>query len=281
MSGRGSGRGRGAGRGGGRGGRYYQNRYGGGRGRGGVGRGGDSSSNNAVGGVAADETNKNGSDVAVAPPPQDAPPQDAPRPSEEVKFNGGSDYKGGGGVATSGFQSQQVRGGSSSFDPNAPKVGGNNGGTHTAFLDLLRRIDGKNYPAYHDIESSTKGWVHEAEGYTLYIARAQSDPFAKATRCRIVIKSTSAKFPPVSYQNKIRSVALGDYLNRVLYDYCKTIGADVAAESKEGGGYHHGGGRGHYGGRGHHGGGWDGPKGGDIEVSQIIIFSLIYTSNHY
>lgn len=247
MSGRGSGRGRSGGRGG-RGGDYYRNRYGsGGRGRSGVGRGGGIK--NAVGGV-GDGTNNNGVLVSAVPPPQDAP-----RPSDEIKVNGGSD-KVGGVASGSSFQSQQA-GRGSSFDPNIPKLGGNNGGTHTALIELLRRIDGKNYPAFHDIESSTKGWVHDTEGYSLYIARAQSDPFAKPTRCRVVIKSAAAKFPPVSYQNKIRSVALGDYLNRMLYDCCKNIGADVSAEYK--GGYHGG--------------------GGDIEVSQTIsLFDSIF--NH-
>jgi hypothetical protein len=112
-------------------------------------------------------------------------------------------------------------------------------------------LDGKQYPAYHDIESSTKGWVNDTGGYSLYIARAQSDPFAKPTRCRVLVKSATAKFPPVSYQNKIRSVALGDYLNRVFYECCKTMGADVGAEKGQGDGRQ---------------GGWGASKGGDIEV---------------
>lgn len=125
---------------------------------------------------------------------------------------------------------------------------GDNGGTHNEFIDLLRRLDQKQYPAYRDIESSGKGWQNDMEGYSLYIGKAQSDPYAKPTRCRVIVANETAKFPPVSYQNKVRSVALGDYLNRVFFDCCKQMGADVGA-----------------GGEG--GGGWNGPKGGDIEVS--------------
>lgn len=89
------------------------------------------------------------------------------------------------------------------------------------------------------------------EGYSLYIGRAQGDPYARPTRCRVIVEGATAKFPPVSYQNKIRSVALGDYLNRVFFGCCKNMGADVAAG--EGGG-------------GQGGKSWSGPKGGDIEV---------------
>lgn len=134
-----------------------------------------------------------------------------------------------------------------SFDSTQPRTtcGGDNGGSHSDFVEILRRLDGKQYPAYHDIESSTLGWVNNIEGYTLYIGRAQGDPYAKPTRCRVIVKSDTAKFPPVSYQNKVRSVALGDYLNRVFYQSCKDMGADVKAKEA---------------------GNWSGPKGGDIEV---------------
>jgi hypothetical protein len=124
---------------------------------------------------------------------------------------------------------------------------GDNGGTHKDFIDLLRRLDQKQYPAYRDVESTTKGWLNDMEGYSLFIGKAQSDPYAKPTRCRVVVANETAKFPPVSYQNKVRSVALGDYLNRVFFDCCKQMGADVGA-----------------GGEG--GSNWSGPKGGDIEV---------------
>ena len=107
------------------------------------------------------------------------------------------------------------------------------------FTELLRRLDQKQYPAYRDVETA-KGWIDDMEGYSLYIGRAQSDPYAKPTH-------ETAKFPPVSYQNKVRSVALGDYLNRVFWGCCKGMGADVADDVK--------------------GGGCGAAKGGDIDVS--------------
>ncbi|KAL7546429.1 hypothetical protein ACHAWF_009767 [Thalassiosira exigua] len=215
------GRGRGRGGRGGRGGEYYKNKYGGGgRGRGGRGgRGGGG----RVGGYVDRVESSAGSNGASQP---------------ATKSGGGDD---------GGSTPSQNQG----FDPNVPRPGGNNGGAHSALVNLLRKLDGKQYPAYHDIESSTKGWFNDMEGYSLFIGRAQSDPYAKPTRCRVIVKSATAKFPPVSYKNKIRSVALGDYLNRVFFDCCKSMGADVGADE---------------GGQG--GKGWSGSKGGDIEIAK-------------
>ena len=225
--------GRGGGRSGGRGGEYYRNKYGGGRGRGGGGRGsggGGSYYSYGYGRGGGGEGGSNASNYSAAADDANA-----------------SSHGGGGGGGAADRSTHQPE---AAFDINAPRLGGNNGGSHAELVELLRRLDGRQYPGYHDIESSTKGWVHDAGGYSLFIARAQSDPFARPTRCRVIVKSDIAKFPPVSYLNKVRSVALGDYLNRVFYDVCKNMGADVGAS-----------GAGENGNRG-----WSGSKGGDIEV---------------
>ena len=113
--------------------------------------------------------------------------------------------------------------------------------------NLLRRLDGKSYPAYHDLDTDlNRGWVNSQKGFTLYCERAQSDPFAPPTRFRVVVDAARAGFPRQSYSNRVRSVALGDFLLRDLYHTCKRLGAD---SSMNGGG-----------------GGWSGPKGGDIQV---------------
>ena len=234
MSGRDSSSGRGRGRGRGRGGRgrgrgrgsFYKNKYGGG------GRGGSFSGNEAG---SAD----GGDDAASKSSNGGATTDDLPK---------------------TGFSPSPP---SAPDKPYTYPKGGDNGGDHSALVELLRRLDGKQYPGYHDIESATKGWVNETDGYSLYIARAQSDPFSKPTRCRVIVKSETAKFPPVSYQNKIRNVALSDYLNRAFYDCCKNMGANVAD-----GDTGHGGGSAH----------WNAPKGGDIEVS---IYYFICNVNIY
>lgn len=213
--------GRGRGRGGRGRGDYYRNKYGGGRsgrGRGG-GRGGGGGSYH--------------------------------RNESNASSNTGDDDKR---SSASGGNEAPTQ---NKYDPNVPRQGGDNGGEHSALVELLRKLDGKQYPAYHDIESSTKGWVNDMEGYSLYIGRAQSDPYAKPTRCRVIVKNETAKFPPVSYQNKIRSVALGDYLNRMFFECCKDMGADVGAGDSGQGGK-----------------GWSGSKGGDIEVSFVLIYFM-------
>lgn len=206
---------------GGRGGDYYRNKYYGGRGRGRGGGGG-------YYGCSRGDGSTTGNNVSAE--------------EAHASSNGGAD--------NSPHQSEL-------FDINAPRLGGNNGGSHAELVELLRRLDGKQYPGYHDIESSSKGWVNDKGGYSLFIARTQSDPFATPTRCRIIIKSETANFPPVSYQNKVRSVALGDYLNRVFYDVCKNLRADVGAGAGDSG---QGPNR-----------GWSGSKGGAIEVSIYLL----------
>lgn len=121
----------------------------------------------------------------------------------------------------------------------------NGGGSYADLLNCLERLDGKSYGAYHDLDTPLdRGWVNSDLGYTLFVERAQSDPFAPPTRCRVVVDAARAVFSPALYSNRIRAIALSDYLLRTLYDNCKRLGADNAMSGK----------------------GWSGPKGGDIQV---------------
>jgi Predicted ATPase of the ABC class len=123
--------------------------------------------------------------------------------------------------------------------------------TERSYQDLIKTlsyIDNKSYPAYHDIESSQGGWVCEhAPRFQLFIGRAQSDPYAKPTRCRIVVPAASAQFPRELHLNKIRSIALADYISRRFYSECRSMGADQCNQGTKGG--------------------WSGPKGGDIQIA--------------
>jgi len=115
---------------------------------------------------------------------------------------------------------------------------------------LLLRIDGKQYPAYHDLEPYV--WSHPS-GFTLEVGRAQSDPYAPPTRCRVVVPRPASGLDPLLFQNKVRRIATADYLLRGLYASCRLNGAD---RSLSGAGNNNGGG----------GGGWSGPKGGDVQI---------------
>ena len=133
---------------------------------------------------------------------------------------------------------------------------GNHGGTYNDLLHLLQSMDGKSYPTYHDLESHTRGWRQPElpHPFRLYMGRAQSDPFAPPTQCRIVIPASTAQFPPALYQERIQRIALADYLHRLVYNTCLAMGAHESAQSQNGGG----------GGRG---GGWSRPKGGDLRFA--------------
>lgn len=76
--------------------------------------------------------------------------------------------------------------------------------------DRLRRIDGKGYKAYKEIEGR-----YNFGDYSLFIEHVQSDPFAPPSACRIVIPNM---FPEEFYLNESRKVAFEDYLTRVFYE---------------------------------------------------------------
>jgi len=172
------------------------------------------------------------------------------------KYGGGGRGRGGGGGrgrggsgGYGGYGGRGGRGAASTHDehgdPNAARPGGNNGGSYRDLIDLLHRIDGQSYPAYRDIESSGRGWSSASPPFSLLVGRAQADPFAKPTRCRVVVPASTAQFPAEAYSTKVRAIALSDYLNRALSAACVSLGADQAAS----------------------GGGWSGAKGGDIQIA--------------
>lgn len=57
-------------------------------------------------------------------------------------------------------------------------------GSASELQAALQRIDGKQYPAYHDIEGT---WSFP--GFVLTIDRAQADAYAAPTRCRVQVWS--------------------------------------------------------------------------------------------
>ncbi|MEM1427568.1 MAG: ABC-ATPase domain-containing protein, partial [Cyanobacteria bacterium P01_H01_bin.130] len=54
----------------------------------------------------------------------------------------------------------------------------------------LNRLDGKGYKAYRDIEAV---W-YEFENFVLRIDRAQGDPFAAPSACRVWVPPEIARF---------------------------------------------------------------------------------------
>jgi predicted ABC-class ATPase len=75
--------------------------------------------------------------------------------------------------------------------------------------DILSRLDGKNYKAYHDIKGE-----FEFDDFSVIVDHVQGDPFARPSRVRVRVKTGRAGFPADTFHNRSREVALRDYLAR-------------------------------------------------------------------
>ena len=73
-----------------------------------------------------------------------------------------------------------------------------------------RRLDGRGYPAYRDLE----GEWRLGDGVTVFLDRAARDPFAPPSQVRVRVDGVVAGFPAPLFSNRIRRIALADYLAR-------------------------------------------------------------------
>ncbi len=78
--------------------------------------------------------------------------------------------------------------------------------------EILRRIDHRGYSAYQEL----RGKQFQSSLFELFFDQVQKDPFAPATRIRVRIPDDFAKFPDWTFKNKIRRIALEDFLLRQL-----------------------------------------------------------------
>ena len=93
---------------------------------------------------------------------------------------------------------------------------------------ILRRIDGRGFKAYRDIEGT-----YDLGDWTLHIDHVQSDPFAPPSRVRAWVPASVAQLPDSLYETKARRVGLEDYLTRAIHAAC--------GDRKRGGGTGHSG----------------------------------------
>ena len=77
---------------------------------------------------------------------------------------------------------------------------------------ILRRINGRGYKAYKDIQG-----VYDFKDYLLLIDYVQGDPFASPSRIRVKIPQIRAKFPEDTFCNRSREIALRDFLTRQFH----------------------------------------------------------------
>ena len=138
------------------------------------------------------------------------------------------------------------RGGSPRADGNGrPQFDRASGGVRSfrELEDTLRRIDGKQYPAYKDL----LGFWELGGGVTLGVDHVQGDAYAAPSRFHVSVPAAIAQFPRDLYCLPVRKRALCDFLARVLSSHCDAIGAS------------RGNGRGQ---------GWNSAKGGELGLSR-------------
>ena len=94
---------------------------------------------------------------------------------------------------------------------------------------ILRRIDGKGYKAYKDIQGA-----YEGNGWILYIDHVQGDPFASPSKIRFRISHKLTQLPPDLFHTPIRNTALCDYLARQVRFAIHKVGHGIHGSGKSG-----------------------------------------------
>ncbi len=82
--------------------------------------------------------------------------------------------------------------------------------TVQALRQALRRLDGRGYRAYKELQ----GKRFEFVAFALVFDHVQGDPFAPPSRLRVLVPQEVAGFPRALYSSKSREVALRDFLTR-------------------------------------------------------------------
>jgi predicted ABC-class ATPase len=75
------------------------------------------------------------------------------------------------------------------------------------------KIDGRGYKAYKNIRGA-----YDYGDFLIFIDHVQGDPFASPSRIRARVYQELGKFPIELYQNKVRKIAIEDYLTRRFAD---------------------------------------------------------------
>lgn len=93
----------------------------------------------------------------------------------------------------------------------------------------LDRIDGKSYRLYKDLEGE-----YDFQDYILSIDHVQGDPFAAPSRVKVIVKQETAKFPKALIDNRIKNMAVSDYLTREFYFNINKFSEKIFGSGKSG-----------------------------------------------
>ncbi|MDV6012529.1 ABC-ATPase domain-containing protein [Haloechinothrix sp. LS1_15] len=105
------------------------------------------------------------------------------------------------------------------------------GRTQGSIADLagrLSRLDGKGYGQYRSLEGA---W--QADGYTVKLLKAQTDPFAPPSRVEVRVPADTAGFPERLWSNRVRARALADYILRTVGRLLRDTGLSIDVGGQE------------------------------------------------
>ena len=94
---------------------------------------------------------------------------------------------------------------------------------------LLKRIDGRGYPAYKDIRG-----CYDFGDFILSVDHVQGDPFASPSRLRIIVRESDAGFPGDCRSSISRDIAFRDYLARMFDVACRKYSRGGRGSGKSG-----------------------------------------------
>ncbi len=94
---------------------------------------------------------------------------------------------------------------------------------------ILRRIDGRGYKAYQDIRGE-----YDFGSYLLWVEHVQADPFAAPSNIIVRVPLEKAGFPPDTYGNRSREIALRDYLTRCFHRLAEKVREGKRGSGKSG-----------------------------------------------
>ncbi|KAI0652779.1 hypothetical protein C8Q79DRAFT_899343 [Trametes meyenii] len=110
-------------------------------------------------------------------------------------------------------------------------------------LQKVHSLGGKSYLAYRDIQGH---W--DFSTFRLYVDYVQSDPYAPPSKPRLRVPHTIAGIPRTLFSNKIRTIALCDFLARRVSDVLDGLQPSSSRENTNSG--------------------WAGEKGGQVAVDR-------------
>lgn len=93
----------------------------------------------------------------------------------------------------------------------------------------LKRIDGKGYKRYKEIEG-----IYNFGFFTLIVDHVQSDPFAPPSKLRIKISNNISKFPSSTFSSRSREIGLRDFLTRAIRNQTEIYSKRIKATGKSG-----------------------------------------------